>query len=127
GELADKEYTIAEGHGLSVAVRPNGTKLWLYRYRFGGKRKRRSSQRPPPRRRRGLSNRGAYRVEGLLHASPLGRRVAEAQQHGEDDDDRKILHAAECLDLEEGCQWLAIRPHQPADRRAYPRKRAAGR
>src|SRR5258706_211381 len=25
--------------GLSVVVRPNGTKLWLYRYRFGGKRK----------------------------------------------------------------------------------------
>ena len=27
---ADREYTIAEGAGLSVVVRPNGTKLWLY-------------------------------------------------------------------------------------------------
>lgn len=36
---ADKEYTLADGQGLSVVVRPNGTKLWLYRYRFGGKRK----------------------------------------------------------------------------------------
>jgi integrase len=36
---ADKEYTLADGQGLSVAVRPNGTKLWLYRYRFGGNRK----------------------------------------------------------------------------------------
>jgi len=36
---ADKEYTIADGQGLSVVVRHNGTKLWLYRYRFGGKRK----------------------------------------------------------------------------------------
>src|SRR5215831_4910787 len=36
---ADKEYTIADGQGLSVVVRPNGTKTWLYRYRFGGKRK----------------------------------------------------------------------------------------
>jgi len=35
---ADKEYTLADGQGLSVVVRPNGTKLWLYRYRFGGKR-----------------------------------------------------------------------------------------
>src|SRR3984893_9249571 len=35
----DKEYAIADGQGLSVVVRPNGTKLWLYRYRFGGKRK----------------------------------------------------------------------------------------
>ena len=36
---ADKEYAIADGQGLSVVVRPNGIKLWLYRYRFGGKRK----------------------------------------------------------------------------------------
>lgn len=36
---ADREYTIADGAGLSVVVRPNGTKLSLYRYRFGGKRK----------------------------------------------------------------------------------------
>ena len=36
---ADKEYTLADGQGLSVVVRHNGTKLWLYRYRFGGKRK----------------------------------------------------------------------------------------
>src|ERR1700759_2447533 len=36
---ADKEYAIADGQGLSVVVRPNGTKLWLYRYRFGSKRK----------------------------------------------------------------------------------------
>ncbi|ARP99608.1 Arm DNA-binding domain-containing protein [Pseudorhodoplanes sinuspersici] len=36
---ADKEYAIGDGQGLSVAVRPNGTKLWLYRYRFGVKRK----------------------------------------------------------------------------------------
>jgi hypothetical protein len=36
---ANKEYAIADGQGLSVVVRPNGTKLWLYRYRFAGKRK----------------------------------------------------------------------------------------
>src|SRR6202048_2708766 len=36
---ADKEYAIADGQGLSIVVRPSGTKLWLYRYRFGGKRK----------------------------------------------------------------------------------------
>jgi hypothetical protein len=36
---ADKQYTMADGQGFSVLVRPNGTKLWLYRYRFGGKRK----------------------------------------------------------------------------------------
>jgi Arm domain-containing DNA-binding protein/integrase-like protein len=36
---ADKEYTLADGQGLSVRVQVNGTKIWLYRYRFGGKRK----------------------------------------------------------------------------------------
>src|SRR5262245_59501789 len=34
-----KEYTLADGQGLSVRVQTNGTKLWLYRYQFGGKRK----------------------------------------------------------------------------------------
>ena len=36
---ADKEYTLPDGQGLSVRVQTNGTKIWLYRYRFGGKRK----------------------------------------------------------------------------------------
>jgi integrase len=36
---ADKEYTLADGQGLSVRIQVNGTKIWLYRYRFGGKRK----------------------------------------------------------------------------------------
>lgn len=36
---ADKEYTLTDGQGLSVRVQTNGTKIWLYRYRFGGKRK----------------------------------------------------------------------------------------
>jgi Arm DNA-binding domain len=29
---ADKEYTLADGQGLSVRVQTNGTKIWLYRY-----------------------------------------------------------------------------------------------
>jgi hypothetical protein len=33
---ADKEYTLADGQGLSVRLQTNGTKIWLYRYRFGG-------------------------------------------------------------------------------------------
>ena len=69
--------------------------------------------------RRGLSSRGAYLVEGLLHASPLGRRLAEGQ-HTMRTMMTENLHTAECLDLEEGCQWLAIRPHQPTDRRGDP-------
>ena len=34
-----KEYTIADGHGLFMAVTPDGTKLWDFRYTFGGHRR----------------------------------------------------------------------------------------
>src|SRR5258708_24495603 len=36
---ADKASPLADGQGLSVRIQTNGTKIWLYRYRFGGKRK----------------------------------------------------------------------------------------
>src|SRR5262249_41793651 len=35
----DKEYTIADAQAHTGMQRPNRTKLWLYRYQFGGKRK----------------------------------------------------------------------------------------
>lgn len=34
-----KQYKIADGDGLALIVKPNGTKLWWFRYRFGGKEK----------------------------------------------------------------------------------------
>ncbi|MBK8802061.1 MAG: integrase arm-type DNA-binding domain-containing protein [Fibrobacteres bacterium] len=34
-----KPYMIADGHGLSLLVTPEGAKRWVYRYRFGGERK----------------------------------------------------------------------------------------
>src|ERR1700722_19832094 len=30
-------YRIADGNGLCIEVTPNGSKLWRYRYRFGGR------------------------------------------------------------------------------------------
>ncbi len=35
----DKQYTVADGGGLSLLVKPNGTKAWRYNYRYGGKQK----------------------------------------------------------------------------------------
>lgn len=35
----DKQYGIADGDGLTLIVKPNGTKLWWFRYRHGGKAK----------------------------------------------------------------------------------------
>lgn len=34
-----KDYKLADGEGLYVLVRPNGSKLWRLKYRFGGKEK----------------------------------------------------------------------------------------
>lgn len=33
----DKPYKLTDGKGLYLEVRPNGSKLWRYRYRIGGK------------------------------------------------------------------------------------------
>jgi len=35
----DKQYGISDGDGLTMIIKPNGTKLWWLRYRFGGKAK----------------------------------------------------------------------------------------
>jgi len=33
----DKQYGISDGNGLTLIVKPNGSKLWWFRYRFAGK------------------------------------------------------------------------------------------
>ncbi len=33
----EKPYTLADGNGLHLLVKPTGIKLWRFRYRFGGK------------------------------------------------------------------------------------------
>jgi integrase len=35
----EKQFKLADGDGLTLIVKPNGTKLWWFRYRFGGKEK----------------------------------------------------------------------------------------
>lgn len=34
-----KDYKLADGEGLHVLIRPNGSKLWRMKYRFAGKEK----------------------------------------------------------------------------------------
>ena len=36
---ADKPYKVADSGGLYLLVKPNGSRLWRYDYRHGGKRK----------------------------------------------------------------------------------------
>jgi hypothetical protein len=35
----ERAYKLADGEGLFLLVRPNGTKLWRLKYRYGGKEK----------------------------------------------------------------------------------------
>ncbi|WBY06818.1 Arm DNA-binding domain-containing protein [Sphingomonas sp. 7/4-4] len=32
-----KDYKLADGGGLYLLIRPNGSKLWRFKYRFDGK------------------------------------------------------------------------------------------
>lgn len=34
-----KDYKLADGEGLYLLVRPSGSKLWRFKYRFAGKEK----------------------------------------------------------------------------------------
>lgn len=33
----DKSYKLSDGAGLYLLIEPNGSKLWRFRYRFGGR------------------------------------------------------------------------------------------
>src|SRR6516164_2524103 len=35
----EKPYKMADGHGMFLLVRPDGSKYWRLKYRFGGKEK----------------------------------------------------------------------------------------
>jgi hypothetical protein len=93
----DKEYAIADGQGLSVVVRPNGTKLWLYRYRFGGKRKNMSFGTFP-----GVGLKAArekrHNAEKLLDQGqdPVAVREAKRQE------DEKLRHTFRAVGEERG-------------------------
>jgi integrase len=97
---ADKEFTLADGQGLSVVVRPNGTKLWLYRYRFGGKRRNMSFGIFP-----GVGLKTArekrHDAEKLLdqRQDPAAARETKRQ------DDEKLKHTFRAV----GQEWLTTR------------------
>ena len=56
----DKDYKLADGEGLYLLVRPNGSKLWRFKYRFAGKEK--------------LLSFGQYPGVGLANAAAAPRR-----------------------------------------------------
>ena len=34
----EKEYSLVDGDGMSLLVKPGGSKYWRFRFRFGGDR-----------------------------------------------------------------------------------------
>ena len=32
-----KQYRVADSHGLAIEINPNGSKLWRHRYRYNNK------------------------------------------------------------------------------------------
>lgn len=45
-EIRDKPYKLADGGGLFVLVKPNGSKIWQQKYRHFGKERLLSHGRP---------------------------------------------------------------------------------
>jgi integrase len=67
----DKEYVISDGRGLYLVVTPDGTKLWIFRYRFGE-------------RRRKLAIKGGFPAVSLKAARETADRFREMLAKGQD-------------------------------------------
>lgn len=73
----DREYLISDGKGLNLRVRPategapEGSKVWIFRYRFGGKEK-------------NLAIKGGYPSVSLKLAREEAKRMRDMIARGED-------------------------------------------
>src|SRR5947209_13693 len=64
----ERPYKLADGDGLHLLVNPNGSKLWRFRYQFGGKEKMVSLG--------GSADYGDYGDSAFNCASPSGRQAS---------------------------------------------------
>lgn len=76
----DAQYNLADGNGLTLVVKQNGTKLWWLRYRFAGKAKTLSL--------------GQYPVIGLKEARERAYDARKLLANGTDPSQAKIETAA---------------------------------
>lgn len=67
----DKEYTIADGGGLTMVVTPSGRKLWDFRYRINGARKK-------------YAIKGGYETVSVAQARQEAARLRAMVARGED-------------------------------------------
>lgn len=78
---AEKDYSLTDGHGLHLLVKPNGSRLWRMSYRFGG-------------RQRTLSL-GRYPAVSLADARELLREARRQIAFGKDPADERKARARE--------------------------------
>lgn len=122
-ELSDTKIRNATPRGKNTRLptakasaswfRPNGTKLWLYRYRFGGKRKNMSFGTFP-----GVGLKAArskrYDAEKLLDQGQDPVTVREAKRK----EDEKLKHTFRAV----GEEWATTK----LEKRTRPRRRSSG-
>lgn len=71
----DKPYKLTDAQGLYLLIKPNGSKLWQLKYRFGGKEKKLAF--------------GAYPVVSLANARKLREEAKATLSAGGDPGEKK--------------------------------------
>lgn len=71
----DKPYKLTDAQGLYLLIKPNGSKLWQLKYRFGGKEKKLAF--------------GAYPVVSLANARKLREEAKATLSAGDDPGEKK--------------------------------------
>ena len=107
----DKQYKVADLNGLHVLVRPNGSKLWRFKYRIHGKEK--------------LLAIGVYPAVSLLEAREVRDRARSQISNG--DDPSQLKREKALADKEIHNQSTAFDDPIPCGRTAAHVKRDQGR
>src|SRR3954471_163263 len=71
----ERPYKLADGDGLHLLVNPNGSKLWRFRYQFGGREK--------------MLSLGSFPEVSLASARDKRREARELVAEGQDPSQKK--------------------------------------
>jgi integrase len=102
----EKVYRLSDGRGLSIEIKPNGSKLWRFRYAFAGVAK--------------MISLGVYPEVGLSEARDKLHEVRKLVSAG---DDPSVVRRVERKGLEHSFEdaakdWFAIREKDYGERNA---------
>ena len=95
-----KDYKLADGEGLYLLVRANGSKLWRFKYRFAGKEK--------------LLAFGAYPAVGLVEARLRRAEAKVTLGKGVDPGAKEAPAAIKTFEVAaRACMTIAVRRWTP--------------